>query len=180
MITQEFLTLLLETLAATIPAGAHPGDAGREASLAMACTMLEALHPADAKEAAAAARAIAAHFAAMDGFARAARPGIADDTAVRLRNNALAAARLADAVTRQRRQAPLPEVEKQSRSSAPAATSGCQRRGCGIAPSCRRQFPVCPTWRRRSQCGGPVYTARPALAGATNCFRPREKSIECR
>jgi hypothetical protein len=115
MITQEFLTLLLETLAATIPAGAHPGDAGREASLAMACTMLEALHPADAKEAAAAARAIAAHFAAMDGFARAARPGIADDTAVRLRNNALAAARLADAVTRQRRQAPLPEVEKQSR-----------------------------------------------------------------
>jgi hypothetical protein len=121
MITQEFLTLLLETLAATIPAGAHPGDAGREASLAMACTMLEALHPADAKEAAAAARAIAAHFAAMDGFARAARPGIADDTAVRLRNNALAAARLADAVTRQRRQAPLPEVEKQS---APAATVG--------------------------------------------------------
>jgi hypothetical protein len=124
MITQEFLTLLLETLAATIPAGAHPGDAGREASLAMACTMLEALHPADAKEAAAAARAIAAHFAAMDGFARAARPGIADDTAVRLRNNALAAARLADAVTRPRRQAPLPEVEKQSRSSAPAANVG--------------------------------------------------------
>ena len=105
MITQEFLTLLLETLAAAIPAGAHSGEAGREASLAMACTMLEALHPADAKEAAAAARAIAAHFAAMDGFARAAKPGITDDTAVRLRNNALASARLADAITRPRRQA---------------------------------------------------------------------------
>ncbi len=117
MITQEFLALLLETLAATIPAGAHSGDAGREACLAMACTMLEALRPADAKEAAAAARAIAAHFAAMDGFARAARPGIADDTAVRLRNNALAAARLADAVARPRRQ----EGEKPSRSSATAA-----------------------------------------------------------
>ena len=121
MITQEFLTLLLETLAAAIPAGAHSGEAGREASLAMACTMLEALHPADAKEAAAAARAIAAHFAAMDGFARAARPGITDDTAVRLRNNALASARLADAITRPRRQAALPEVEKPSRSSGQAA-----------------------------------------------------------
>jgi hypothetical protein len=86
----------------------------------MACTMLEALHPADAKEAAAAARAIAAHFAAMDGFARAARPGITDDTAVRLRNNALAAARLADAITRPRRQAAPPEAEKPSRSSGQA------------------------------------------------------------
>ena len=121
MITQEFLALLLETLAATIPAGTHSGDAGREACLAMACTMLDALHPADAKEAAAAARAIAAHFAAMDGFARAARPGITDDTAVRLRSNALAAARLADTVTRPRRQAPMPEVEKQPRSSGHAA-----------------------------------------------------------
>jgi len=121
MITQEFLTLLLETLAATIPAGAHSGDAGREACLAMACTMLEALHPADAKEAASAARAIAAHFAAMDGFARAAKPGITDDTAVRLRNNALAAARLADAITRPRRQAAPPEAEKPSRSSGQAA-----------------------------------------------------------
>ena len=121
MITQEFLTLLLETLAAAIPAGAHSGEAGREASLAMACTMLEALHPADAKEAAAAARAIAAHFAAMDGFARAAKPGITDDTAVRLRNNALASARLADAITRPRRQAAPAEVEKQSRSSGQAA-----------------------------------------------------------
>ncbi len=121
MITQEFLALLLETLAATIPAAAHSGDAGREACLAMACTMLEALHPADAKEATAAARAIAAHFAAMDGFARAARPGITDDTAVRLRNNALAAARLADAATRPTRQAPLPKVEKPSRSSGHAA-----------------------------------------------------------
>ena len=121
MITQEFLALLLETLAATIPAGTHSGGADREACLAMACTMLEALHPADAKEAAAAARAIAAHFAAMDGFARAARPGIADDTAVRLRNNALAAARLADATTRPTRQAPLPKVEKPSRSAGHAA-----------------------------------------------------------
>ena len=45
-------------------------------------------------EAAEAARAVAAHFAAMDSFARAARPGVADEKAVRLRANALAAGRM--------------------------------------------------------------------------------------
>jgi hypothetical protein len=47
-------------------------------------------------EAALAARAIAAHFAAMDGFARAAKPGMSDDKAVRLRVNASAAGRMFD------------------------------------------------------------------------------------
>ena len=65
---------------------------------------MEALHPADAKEAAQAARAIAAHFAAIDGFARAAKPGMSDETVIKLRGNALAASRLSDALVRPRQQ----------------------------------------------------------------------------
>ena len=99
MITQAFLVLLLDTLAETIPAGQD-----REAGLTIARTLLEALRPADAKEAAQAARAIAAHFAAMDGFARAAKPGMSDETVIKLRSNALAASRLSDALARPRQQ----------------------------------------------------------------------------
>ena len=99
MITQAFLVLLLDTLAETIPAGQD-----REAGLTIARALLEALHPADAKEAAQAARAIAAHFAAMDGFARAAKPGMSDETVIKLRGNALAASRLSDALVRPRQQ----------------------------------------------------------------------------
>ena len=105
MITQAFLVLLLDTLAETIPAGQD-----REAGLAIARALLEALRPADAKEAAQAARAIAAHFAAMDGFARAAKPGMSDETVIKLRSNALAASRLSDALVRPRQQ-PQPTAD---------------------------------------------------------------------
>ena len=105
MITQAFLALLLDTLAETIPAGQD-----REAGLAIARALLEALRPADAKEAAQAARAIAAHFAAMDGFARAAKPGMSDETVIKLRSNALAASRLSDALVRPRQQ-PQPTAD---------------------------------------------------------------------
>ena len=111
MITQAFLVLLLDTLAETIPAGQD-----REAGLTIARTLLEALHPADAREAAQAARAIAAHFAAMDGFARAAKPGMSDETVIKLRGNALAASRLSDALVRPRQQPRPRQAPKTSRS----------------------------------------------------------------
>jgi hypothetical protein len=108
MITQAFLVLLLDSLAETIPAGQD-----REAGLTIARTLLEALHPADAKEAAQVARAIAAHFAAMDGFARAAKPGMSDETVIKLRGNALAASRLSDALVRPRQQLRPASTENQ-------------------------------------------------------------------
>ena len=82
---QSFLDPLVEMLARTVPAGALQGKDAR----ALARTLLEAWHPADAMEASMAARAIAAFFAAMDGFARAARPGLDDASVVRLRGNAV-------------------------------------------------------------------------------------------
>ena len=140
MITQEFLTLLLETLAAAIPAGAHSGEAGREASLAMACTMLEALHPADAKEAAAAARAIAAHFAAMALPARpgpaslTTRPSVCATTPSPPRASPM---RSPGHDARQRRR------KSRSNHARPGRPPTCRR--CGIGQSCQRQFPACLT-----------------------------------
>ncbi len=96
MTDPAFLALLIDALAKTIPAEPNESAAGRESGLAMARTMLEAWQPADAMEAALAARAIASHFAAMDGFARAAKPGVSDEKAVRLRVNAIAAGRMFD------------------------------------------------------------------------------------
>jgi hypothetical protein len=116
MITQAFLAVLLDTLAETIPAGQD-----REAGLTIARTLLEALRPADSKEAAQAARAIAAHFAAMDGFARAAKPGMSDETVIKLRSNALAASRLSDALARSRQPPP------------PTASTNDQSLGSGAA-----------------------------------------------
>jgi hypothetical protein len=88
------ITLLIGTIVRAIPVIADQTEADRAANLSIARTMIEAFDPADATEAAEAARAVAAHFAAMDSFARAAKPGVADEKAVRLRANALAAGRV--------------------------------------------------------------------------------------
>ena len=100
MSTTAFLSLLIETLAKTIPASADQSETEREASLTSARTLFEAFEPANAMEAALAARAVAAHLAAMDSFARAAKPGVSDEKAIRLRNNALAASRACDSLYR--------------------------------------------------------------------------------
>ena len=59
MTNPAFLTLLIDAIARTIPADADQGAAAREAGLTMARTLLEAWQPADAMEAALAARAVA-------------------------------------------------------------------------------------------------------------------------
>jgi hypothetical protein len=118
MITQAFLALLLDTLAETIPAGQD-----REAGRAIARALLEALRPTDAKEAAQAARAIAAHFAAMDCFARAAKPGMSDETVIKLRSNALAASRLSDALMRPPRHQPRPTASTENQPLGSGAAS---------------------------------------------------------
>ena len=124
MTNPAFLALLIDALAKTIPADPDQNAAGREAGLAMARTLLEAWQPADAMEAALAARAIAAHFAAMDSFARAAKPGVSDEKAVRLRVNAIAAGRMFD------RQF---QICRRQRQPAPARTPAANVRGGGHA-----------------------------------------------
>ncbi|HET7879431.1 MAG TPA: hypothetical protein VFL55_00995 [Acetobacteraceae bacterium] len=116
---QSFLDPLVEMLARTVPAGALQGKDAR----ALARTLLEAWRPADAMEASMAARAIAAFFAAMDGFARAARPGLDDASVVRLRGNAVAAGRQFDGLLRtiRRQTHPQPRKAVSATKSRPAA-----------------------------------------------------------
>ena len=86
----DFAQHLMQALAATVPEDdAGDATAGQRA----AGQLFEALDPRDAADAQLAAIAVAAAQAAMDGFARAARPGTSDEAAVRLRSGALAAGR---------------------------------------------------------------------------------------
>jgi hypothetical protein len=120
MTNQAFLTLLIDMLAKTIPADEGQTGTAREAGLTIARTLLEAWQPADAMEAALAARAIAAYLAAMDSFARAAKPGLSDEKAIRLRGNAIAAGRVFDNLLRTfRRQRQPVRTEPKPRVTAP-------------------------------------------------------------
>jgi hypothetical protein len=119
MTTPDLLALLLAALAKTIPGYAEMSDADREANLTLARSLFEAFQPADALEAARAAQAVAASLAAMDSFARAARPGLSDETVVRLRSNALATGRVFDVAVRARGgEQPSARTRPQSRAAA--------------------------------------------------------------
>jgi hypothetical protein len=123
MTIDAFITLLIGTLVRTIPSTADQTEADRAANFSIVRTMIEAFHPTDPTEAAEAARAVAAHFAAMDSFARAAKPGVADEKAVRLRANALAAGRVfSTTLQNHRRQQRQPSGEDQ-RSHRPGRTT---------------------------------------------------------
>lgn len=54
----------------------------------------------------------------MDGLALAAKPGMSDETVIRLRSNALAASRLSDALMRPRQPRPAADTEHQTLRSA--------------------------------------------------------------
>jgi hypothetical protein len=124
MTTPAFLTLLLAAVAKAVPDDAAMSDADRAAGQSMARLLFEAFQPADPLAAAQAAQAVAACLAAMDGFARAARPGVPDEKAVRLRCNALAAGRVFDAALRLRRRSqPSAPTQPQPRAAAPRSSA---------------------------------------------------------
>lgn len=91
--TDEFLRVLLRKTAIAIPVVGPDSDEQRAENLETAHEIFTALNPKDAAEAQLAALAIAASQAAMDNFARAARPNVSNDAAARLRSNAMAAKR---------------------------------------------------------------------------------------
>ncbi|HXA22549.1 MAG TPA: hypothetical protein VNW90_09630 [Acetobacteraceae bacterium] len=80
-------------------AGACPVGSADDRRNAARAT-IEALKPRDIIEGMLAARMIAAHHATMDGYQRAMQPGVSDAEAIRLRSNAIAAARSFDAALR--------------------------------------------------------------------------------
>ncbi len=113
-----FLKLLVDTLAAMVPGS---GDDTNETRREIAHLFFEAFQPKDAVEVMIAARAVAANHASMDAFARAARPGLSDDTAMRLRANAVAAARVCDAAVRVLNKRPKPQPQPTGKPVAPSA-----------------------------------------------------------
>jgi hypothetical protein len=123
MTTPDFLALLLAAIAKMVPDDAGMSDADRAANLSIARTLFEAFEPADPLAAAQAAHAVAACLAAMDSFARAARSGVPDEKAIRLRSNALAAGRVFDAALRVRRgPQQTARAEPQPRTAAPRSS----------------------------------------------------------
>ena len=120
--SRAFIKRLLQALVAATP-GATQDDIGvLSENWQLTCELFEALDPGDAAEAQLAAIAVAAGRAALDGFVRAARPGISDETAIRLRGSALAAGRAYAAWTSDLRKPPPAAAETAPGAPRPAAT----------------------------------------------------------
>ena len=90
---EDFADILEFTLGTTLPANPEDSPEVRARKVAVARRQFAAFRPADEAEAQAAAMAVAIMLGAVDSLARAARPGIGNETAGRLRGNALTGAR---------------------------------------------------------------------------------------
>jgi hypothetical protein len=94
-LSATLLRCLLRQLAVALPLARDTPEAVAAEDHQAARELFFAMRPRDPEEAAAAVRAVTAHFAAMDLHARASRPGLGDETAMRLRARANATARCA-------------------------------------------------------------------------------------
>lgn len=124
-----FVALLIDTLAGMLPG---PDDDTNTLATRrdLARILFEAFKPRDAVQAMLAARAVAAHHATMNGFARAAAPGMSDETVIRLRANAIAASRSFDAVLRT-----LDKRRKEAAEPASPPVTGVERRQTAAQPA---------------------------------------------
>lgn len=149
-------------------AAAMPGDQPAEDKVAAAEAALESCHSADAAEAALVAVTIAMAEAAMDSLARAARPGMSDDTAIRLRNNAMAAARACTSLVRALR--PRPSAAREQAVVRPAS-----RRVAATRPSPSPEAPTADT--APAEPAGPVPPAPGSRSiPPVELFEPRDRS----
>ena len=105
----------------------HDSQAERDENQQAARELFASLNPRDPAEAQLAALAIAAAQSAMDNFTRAARPGVADETAIRLRGSALAAGRTYAAVLRTLRKSPVGAASRHAQADAAKAETGACR-----------------------------------------------------
>ena len=97
---RAFAKHLHRTLEAVMPAGATDRRADLDENRQSTQELFGSLNPRDPAEAQLAAIAIGAARSAMDNFARAARPGVTDETAIRLHGSAFAAGRTCAAALR--------------------------------------------------------------------------------
>jgi hypothetical protein len=178
----DFAQQLMQALAATVPGADNAATAARPA----AQQLFESLNPRDPADAQLAAIAVAAAQAAMDGFARAARPGLSDDTAVRLRSSALAAGRAYATVLRY--------LRKRQADAAPAKATPPprQRRTQAARPEAERQpddqpapapvFVEEPEFQARDRHGKPIPGHRTDLMTRAQVLAvlayPRDPALE--
>ena len=114
----SFVALLIDTLARIVPGTGGRAEATRRD---IARALFEALKPRDAVDAMLAARMLAAHYAEMDGYARATQPGLTDEKVIRLRANAIAASRSFDAALRTLEKRRAPAAPKRAEARRPEA-----------------------------------------------------------
>jgi hypothetical protein len=136
---------MLRMLAATLPTKASDDQEIAAEKWETARELFFAMRPRNPVEAALAARAVAAHFAAMDLRARAAQPGTSDEKAMRLHGKANAESRSFDAALR--------ELGKRHAEAAKAAAAAETP-----PPKPARPAPSLP-----SQAAHPTPAARPGI-----------------
>jgi hypothetical protein len=156
-----FIAMLIGTLTAMVPGS---DDDTVETRRGIAQLMFDTYQPRDAIEAMAAARAVAAHHAAMDNYTRAARPGVSDATADRLRATALAAGRSVEAMLRARDKRREQQAAAGAKAPAPQPAANSEPPRQPIV----RHEPVLPASR-------PDYRASTALT-TTQRLEPIEAS----
>jgi hypothetical protein len=146
---------MLKGLTATAPAGATDNEADRDENRQATRELFESLNPRDPAEAQLAAIAVAAAQSAMDNFARAAQPGVADDAAIRLRSSALTAGRTYAAVLRTLRKRPSEVAATRAPKAAPRpAPAADPPRPAAVLPEGRDEF------QPRDRFGMPIPTFR--------------------
>jgi hypothetical protein len=168
---------LLKALDATAPAGATDGQTDRDENRQATRELFESLDPRDPAEAQLAAIAIAAAQSAMDNFARAAQPGLADDTAIRLRSSALTAGRTYAATLRMlRKRAPQPAATRRPAAAARPAPVADPPRPAAVLPQGRDEF------QPRDRFGKPIPVFRTEQMTRTQMLAtlawPRDPTLE--
>ena len=134
------LNCLLRMLAAALPSEGLTPEIIAE-NLEFARAMFFAFQPHDAAEAAAAIRAVAAHFASMDMHARAFKPGLSDDTVMRLRASTNTCTRVADAARRALRKPPAATPKPRRSEAAHEAAAPAPPPAVPCDPSALRFYP---------------------------------------
>jgi len=181
-----FGSVLLDILERALSRNGDNGDA-RSTATDIARSLFDTLKPRDVLEAMLAARLVAAHCAAIDGYARATQPEVAEVMVLRLRANAAAVSRSFDAALRTlaRRRAPVAQPRAERPAAPPARQSAA-------APKAEPP-PTIPGWpaamaqeqRRNAWCDttslttaqAPDLAAHLATCAADGIRSPAEPSI---
>jgi hypothetical protein len=175
LLSSILVARLLKSLAAAMPADSQ---ADRDENRRATQEMFASLNPRDPAEAQLAAIAIAAAQSAMDGFIRAAQPGVADEAAIRLRGSALVAGRTCAAVLRTLRKRPSeqPAATGKPRTATTPAPAAVAPRPPAAPPEGRDEF------QPRDRFGKPIPTFRTELMTRAQLFAtlawPRNPALE--